>query len=105
MPADEQLPRVELLDVLGQDEHGQARQLSAGLDRRPQALVGEGRRQPHIHHRHVGAVREQRVQQFGPAVHGRHDLHAVGGQQPDQAVPQEGQVLAKDNSHGSSMVT
>ena len=52
----EQLFRVELLDVLGQDEHRQARQLSAGLDRRPQALVGEGRRQPHIHHRHVGAV-------------------------------------------------
>ena len=52
----EQLFRIELLDVLGQHEHGQARQLSARLDRRPQALVREGRRQPHIHHRHVGAL-------------------------------------------------
>ena len=88
-----------------EDEHWQTGQLSARLDRRPQALVGEGRRQPHIHHRHVRAVRDQRAQQFGSAVHGRHDLHAVGSQQPDQAVPQESQVLAKDNSHGSSMVT
>jgi hypothetical protein len=50
-------------------------------------------------------VVDERAQQFWPAVHGRHDLHVVGGEQPDQAVPQEGQILAKDNSHGSSIVT
>ena len=48
---------------------------------------------------------DQRPQQLRAAVHRRHDLHVVRGEQPDQAVPEEGQVLAKDNSHGSSMVT
>ena len=48
---------------------------------------------------------DQRVQQRGPVVRGLHDLHAVRGEQPDQPVPQEGQVLAEDNSHGSSRVT
>ena len=52
-----------------------------------------------------GRCVDQRAQQRGAVVDGRDDLEAVGGQEPDQPVPQEGQVLAEDNSHGSSMVT
>lgn len=40
----EQLARVELLDILGQHQHWQARGLGTGLDRGLQALVGERRR-------------------------------------------------------------
>src|SRR5579863_2566955 len=50
-------------------------------------------------------MQHQRAQQLRPVVDRGHDLHVVRGQQPDQAVPQERQVLAKDNSHGSSIVT
>ena len=52
----EQLPGVELLDVLGEHQHRQAGHLAPGLERRLQALVGERRRQPHVDHRDVGAV-------------------------------------------------
>ena len=61
-PRGQQFPGVERFDVLGQDEHRQAGHLSARLDRRLQALVGEARREPHVHHGHVGAVRDQRAQ-------------------------------------------
>src|ERR1039457_1633670 len=36
----QQFLRIERLDVLGQDEHRQARYLSARIDRRLQSLVG-----------------------------------------------------------------
>ncbi len=66
MPAEQQLLGVKLLDVLGQHEDRQAGQLGARLHRRPQALVSEGRRQPHIHHRHVRAVVDQGPSSSGP---------------------------------------
>ena len=40
----DQLTRVLLLDVLGEDEHGQARTLAAGVDGGVDTLVAEGGR-------------------------------------------------------------
>ncbi len=51
----EELGRVDLLDVLREDEDGEAGPDPAGLDRGAEALVGEGRREPYVDHRDVRA--------------------------------------------------
>ena len=56
----EQLLRVDRLDVLRQDQHPEAGMLRARLDRRPHAVVGEGRRQPDVDDRDVGLVARRR---------------------------------------------
>src|SRR5699024_8815364 len=37
-------------------------------------------------------------------LHGRDDLAPVGGQEPDEPVPQEGEVFGEDHAHGTSRV-
>ena len=101
----QQFPGVQLLDVLGQHEDRQAGQLGPGLERRPQPLVGERRRQPDVHHGHVGAVGSHGGQEIVPVVHRRADLEAVRLKQPDQAVAEQEKVLGYDNAHGISKLT
>ncbi len=57
----EELAGVKLLDVLREHEDRQARDLAARLDRRLEALVGEGGRQPHIDDRDVRPLLDKRA--------------------------------------------
>ena len=52
----DQLAGVGRLDVLGQHEHPELGLAAARLDRRPQPLVAERRRQAHVHDREVRLV-------------------------------------------------
>ena len=52
-----------------------------------------------------GCSLDQGGQQFRGGGHRRDDLEAVRGQQPDQALPQQEEVFADDNAHGTSMTT
>src|SRR6516225_3475381 len=101
----QQLTGVELLDVLGQHQDRQAGHLVARPQRGAQPLVGERRRQPDVHHRHVGRARADGGEEVRAVVDGGGDLEAVGLQQPDQAVAEQEQVLGYDNAHGTSIVT
>src|SRR5205814_7941267 len=101
----EQLAGVEPLDVLGQDEHRQPAHLAPGGQRRLEPLVGEPRRQPHVHDRDVGPVGEQGPEQVRAGADGLGYLEAVRLQQPDQAVPQQEEVFSNNNAHGTSMTT
>ena len=91
--------------MLGEHQDRQAGDLGAGRDRRLQALVGEGRRQPHVDDGDVRPVLEQGRQQRRAVVDGLDDLEVERLQQPGQSVPEEGEVFGEDNTHGSSMVT
>ena len=57
----EQLAGVELLDVLRQHQDREARPHPARLDRRPQPLVGEGRRHPDVDDGDLGGLVAQRA--------------------------------------------
>ena len=108
-PVGEQFACVELLDVLRQDEHGQAGYLGAGLDRGAQPLVGERRRQPHVDHGDVGPLGDQSPQQGRAVVDRLDDLEVVGFEQADQPVPEEGEVFGEDGAetgaHGSTIAS
>src|ERR1700733_1047873 len=101
----EQLAGVELLDVLGDDKDGQARDLGAGRERRPEPLVGERRRQPHVDDGDVAAAPPDRGEEVLAVVGARRALEAVGLKEPDQPLAQEEQVFRYDNAHGTSSVT
>src|ERR1700761_507285 len=103
-PVGQQFPGVQLLDVLGQHQDRQAGDLAPGGQRGPQALVGEGGREPDVHHRHVRRLPGPRREQVIPVVHGRGDVQAVRLQHPGQAVPQQEEVFGDDNAHGISRV-
>ena len=100
----EQLAGVQLLDVLGQHQDGQAGDLAAGVERGAQALVGERRRQPDVDHGDVGPLLADRREQVGGVVDGGADLEAAGLEHPRQALPQEEEVFGDDNAHGISRV-
>jgi hypothetical protein len=82
----EQLAGVQLLDVLGEHEHRQPGDLAPRLQWRPQALVGEGWRQPDIHGGHVGPLRGDRRDQVRWVCDCRGDLEAVRLEHPRQAL-------------------
>jgi hypothetical protein len=82
----QQLPGVQLLDVLGQHEHGQARDLAAGRQGRLQPLVGVGHWKPYVDHGHVGSLARQREAQLGSTGDGGGYLEPMGLEQHDQAV-------------------
>ena len=63
----QQLARVGRLDVLGEHQHRQLRMAPPRLQRRPDPLVGERRRQPHVADRQVGLVAVDDPQQPGPS--------------------------------------
>ena len=67
------------------------------VDRRAQALVGVGRRHPHVDDRHVRAVREHRLDQGGTVADRGHHLVTVLGQQADQALAQQHRVVGHDD--------
>src|SRR5690242_21754070 len=62
-------------------------------------------RQPDVHDAHVGTLVDEGTQQLRRAGHGRDDLEPVRGEQPDQALPQQEEVFADDDAHGTSMTT
>src|SRR5262249_52466176 len=101
----EQLAGVELLDVLGQDEHRQPGHLAPGGQRRLEPFIGERRWQPHVHDRDVGPVGEQGLEQGRAGADGLGDLKPVCLQQPYQAIPQQEEVFSDNNAHGTSMTT
>ena len=100
--AAQELGGVRLLHVLGEHEHRQVRQLLAGRERRPQPLVAEAGRQPYVEDGDVRAVLQEQRQDLGAGGRDPGDLVAGGGQQQDQALPQEGVVLGDHHTHGSS---
>ena len=59
----EQFTGVQPLDMRGEDQDGQPRHLAPGLERRPQALIGIGRREPDVDDGHVRPLAGQRPQQ------------------------------------------
>ncbi len=62
----EELPGVQLLHVLREDQHGQAGHLPAGGESGLQSLVGEGGRKAHVEDRHVGSQADQASRAAGP---------------------------------------
>ena len=48
-------------------------------------------------------MRDQRPQQRRAVVDRLDDLEVVGLEQPDQAVPEEGEVFGEDDAHGSTI--
>ena len=100
----QQFGGVALLDVLGQHQDGDRRVLAPDDQRRPDALVGVGRRHPDVDDHQVGALLADGPQQLLGVGHGRDDLEAAVGQQLGQALPQQHGVLGDHDSHGSSTV-
>ena len=101
----EQLVGVGHLDVLGQHEHRRPGHLPAGLDGRPQPLVGVRRRHPDVDHGDVRAVLAHRPDERGTVGHRGHDLGAGLLEEPDQALAEQDRVLGQDYPHGRSAVS
>ncbi|MDR7349670.1 methylase of polypeptide subunit release factors [Glycomyces algeriensis] len=98
----EEVVRVGDLHVLAEDEHRRARHELARAGRGPQPLVGEGRRHPHVHHRHVGPVLGDGLHE-GVAVTDLGDHFAAELlQEPDQAGADEHGVIGHHYTHGTS---
>ena len=96
----QQLAGVGDLDVLGEHEHPDVGQLGADLARRPQALVGVGRRHPHVDDGDVGLVGADLAQQLLGVARLADDLEPRLLQQPHQALAQQGRIVGDDYSHG-----
>src|SRR5687768_15580696 len=98
----EQLGAVALLDVLREDEHGEAGDAGASLDGRLEALVTVARGHPDVHHRHVRAVLLGGPDQARTVAHGGDHLEAGVGEQPREALPEESRVLGDHYPHRGS---
>ena len=101
----EQLGRVRLLDVLGQDQHREAAPAAAQLERRAHALVAERGREADVDDRDVGPVLLDGGQQRVAVGDRGHDVEAAVAQQPLEAVAQKREVLGDDYSHGRTART
>ena len=96
----EQLARVGDLDVLGEHEDADLGQLGADLARRPQALVGVGRRHPHVDDGDVGLVGADLAQQLLGVAGLADDLEPGLLEQAHHALAQQGRVVGDDYPHG-----
>src|SRR5262249_39631439 len=101
----QELPGVQLLDVLGEDEYRQPWHLAAGGDGRAQSLVRPGRWHADVDARPIRAPRPQRVERLGSGGRGRHHLVPVRLDQTDHPVAQEVEVFGYDDSHGTAILT
>ena len=107
LAAGQQLAGVELLDVLREHQHREARPARAHRDRGAQPLVGERRRHPHVEDGAVHVGVGQRDVELDRVVDRVDDLEARALEQLDQAGAEEGVVLGEDEArtHGTSRVT
>ena len=106
LAAGQQLAGVELLDVLRQHQHREARAAAAraAIAARSPSSVNVGG-MPYVDDGDVGVGVAQRPVERRGVVDRRHDVEVVRLEQPDQAVPEEGVVFGEDNAHGTSSVT
>jgi hypothetical protein len=96
----EQVDRVVLLDVLGEDQDPGPRQLGADRLRRPQPVVGVVGRHPDVDDREVGLVGADLAQQLLGVAGLARDLDPRPLQQPRRALAQQHRVLADHYPHG-----
>lgn len=101
----EEFAGVELFDVLGEDEDGQAGDLGAGGDGGLEAFVGEGGGESDVDDGDVGVVVGEGFVEVGAVVDGGDDGEVVGLEEFDQSFSEEGEVFGDDNAHGISRVT
>ena len=90
------------LDVLGEDEHADARVRALDRVRGAGALVGEGRRHADVEHHEVGRQRGDRLEQAGRVADRRADLVAGVVEEPGEPFAQQHLVLGDHDPHGSS---
>jgi hypothetical protein len=95
-----QFGRVDLLDVLREHQHGQAGLHPARLDRRAEALVGEGRRKAYVDHRDIDLVRRDRPRELVRVGGDRGDLEAGVVQQQAEPLGEDRVVLEDHHPHG-----
>src|SRR5262249_23377434 len=95
----EQPHGVVRLDVLGQDEHPDARVLGPDLPGGDQALVGVCGGHADVDDGRVRPGRADRVQQRGGIAHLAHHVDAGVGEQPRDALAGEHHVLGYDDTH------
>ena len=100
--AGEQLAGIELLDVLREHQHREPGSGGPRLDGRPQALVGERRREAYVDDSGVGLGVAERALELGQVVDRGEDLEALGLQQLGQSGAEEGVVFGEDDAHGIS---
>ena len=96
----QQLAGVGRLDVLGEHQHGQLRLAAARLERGPDPLVGERRRQAHVADREVGLVALDDPQQPGPVLGLARRPRSRSRQQRDHPLAQQRVVLDDHDPHG-----
>ncbi len=94
----EQLERVALLDVLGEDEHRRVGVALADLLGRAQPFVGVRRRHLDVHDRDVGAVRADLQQQVVGRAALPDDLEPLVGKQAGDALAQEHRVVGEGDA-------
>ena len=94
----QQLERVALLDVLGEDEHRRVRVLLADLLRRAQSFVGLGRRHLDVDDRDVGLVRADLQQQILGRAALADDLESLALEQAGDALAQQHGVVGEDDA-------
>ena len=96
----DQVERVALVGVLGEHEDADVRLARADLDRRAQAVVGVVGRHLDVDDRDVGLVRGDLAHEVDGVAGLAGDLEARVLEQPDDALAQQGLVLADDDAHG-----
>ena len=101
-PAGDQLGGVPLFHPLGQHQDTGGRPLVTHHQRRPQPLVGERGRHPHVDHDRVRALGADGAQERLGVARGGHDAVAGLGEQPGQALAQQDGILRDHYPHGSS---
>ena len=96
-----QAQRERRLDVLRQDEDADVRAvLGADRLRRPEALVGVGRRHPDVDDRDVRAMLADGLQERVGVAGLGDDLEAGLGQQPRDPLAQQERVVGEDEPQG-----
>jgi len=87
------------LDIGRQHQDPQLRLGSAGLNCRPQPVIGHVRRHPYVHDRHVRPLLSDGPQEAGSILDCSHDIAAGFGQQPDQTLAEQHGVIGHHHSH------
>ena len=85
----DEIERVALLHVLGEDEHTRVGELRPDLERGPQAVVCVRGGHADVDHRNVRLVRPHLTDQVVGVSGLAHDLETVLLEQPDDALPKE----------------
>jgi DNA-binding response OmpR family regulator len=85
-----ELARVELLDVLAEDQHGHAGPPGPRIDSGHETLVGEGRRHPDVHDGDIWLLFVKRLGERHRITDSRRHVDVMRAQDPRQPVPEQG---------------